>query len=151
MSRAPFITPGDLHIQTVLRDRHGTEVYRTDMQTYTIRAPDGNMTTFRVGENIGLTDGTEWNPSMSMRQQDPIDIAVCETCRRPPLSLFRPERPSHGLCNAAKAKNCADCGDSVCPRHCRQGPDRRFRCLRCASRDRIKRWIRPIFFGREEV
>jgi len=93
------------------------------------------------GDWIQLVDGLMWNPAL-LAQANPVLLTVCETCRRPPTR-------SHGCLAVRNCRVCADCGQGTCPRH-RKLIGGHWRCLSCARMFRIKRFVRSLFFAREE-
>ena len=129
--------------EALLRNLDGAIVIRSGSGTYNVNLPNGSTTQYQFSEFLQTVDGVSWSPHM-LQGQDPVLLACCNRCRRPPLF----ERPSHGLCTQPAVKRCARCHEPCCPRHQRRCTDRRIRCINCARWFRVRRFLRPLFFER---
>jgi len=119
-----------------ITDIDGTPVLEIGRHEYTVTHRDGSITNRNINENIPLVCGTVWGPLTK------IAVGICSQCREP--SLFA--RKTHGIVALSRAKDCADCGTLCCPRHRKQGRDRKWRCLKHHKARRVKDLVRPIFF-----
>ncbi len=139
------LPPDRQRIDSVIRNLDGKEVLRSSFVVETEVDDQGAMTTLKQSESFVLQDDTVWNHAQSMRQHDPVHLAVCEVCR----SESHPHASrSHGLMAVHNAARCRDCGRLCCPRHARQGSDGMTRCVACARRLQWKKILHRIFFVR---
>ena len=131
---------------TVLRDINGEIILEIGLEEYIVREADGSITFYRRSDNILLADFVEFNPGMLVGNT-PVLIGVCQQCRTFSVSLFRRQRPTHGIVTLARSKLCSDCGILCCPQHRKLGSDQRWRCLPCAKKYTAKQFIKSIFWS----
>jgi hypothetical protein len=147
MANAQIMPGTHQTVQTVIHDDAGHPILIIGTQEFTV-VEDGTLKQYALEDSILLQDGLAWNPAMAAGG-NPVLLTSCSTCRKPPLSLLRFERATHGLLSVRNARTCADCGIVTCPRH-RRLVAGHWRCLRCARWYRFKRLIRPLFFSSHE-
>ncbi len=134
---------------TQITDINGDIIAEIGLRQYTIRLPNGAIIHRRVNENMTLECGTMWNPGLMAMAK--IYVGVCQQCRRPSLFSYR----GHGLVATHRAKLCVDgCGQLLCPRHARQGRDKKWRCVSHHWTHVLTHFLqtlaRFIFFERED-
>jgi len=105
---------------------------------------DGALSSVRTTRAEEAADGEILVPIS--RPQDPL--VACRGCGNPGWSLFRRERPSHGILRKRNAHQCS-CGQYFCPRHAVKGHDGAWRCRACARRAAIAGFFRAIFLKTE--
>jgi hypothetical protein len=132
--------------RTILQDVDGQPLITIDSNEYSVMQPDGTVSVQTNRTSIVLVDGTTWSPAMAHRQNDPVMLAVCATCRRGVNEWFHHELPTHGLLAGSNAERCCECGETCCPRHRRRCSDDQVRCLVCARRFRRWAFVRSILF-----
>lgn len=135
---------------TVIRDINGEVLTQLELEETVTREPDGSTTSRRTSNNIQLTDSVVFNAGMLI-SNPPVYIGVCRQCRKFSVSLFRRQRPTHGITTLGRSKMCADCGTLCCPNHRRLSPDRKWRCFSCAKKYLAKEFIKSIFFSRRDI
>lgn len=151
MANNLFLPPVKNHTETVLRDLDGSEILRAGMDDFTMTDAQGMVTTHKSSECLTLVDGTVWNPGMSLRPNDPVNLAVCDLCRKPRRSFWSDDKPAHGIFALKNGKWCAGCGRMCCPRHIQVEPsDGNWRCPVCSMRYRRAGVLHSIFFRRVE-
>jgi len=135
---------------TEIADRYGTVICQIGSANYTVIDGYGRMQQFQRTSNITLSDGSVWNPLMM--KSPGIFIGVCESCRHPKFSIWRQERPTHGLTALHTATRCADahCNTLCCPRHSILCSDGCYRCPDCVKRYNGFSWLKGLFFKTEE-
>lgn len=139
--------PITTQVQNETRDVDGTVLITTTNGEISVVQPDGSLQIQRGYQAIVLVDDTIWNPSIAARAENPIDLAVCRTCRRGTRASGREEAPTHGLMAAQNAQRCPDCGELCCPKHQKRGYDNVIRCWGCDRRLGILDWLYDTFFG----
>ena len=138
------------HWITEVADRYGTVICRVGSSGYIVTDGYGQKHQFHTTSNITLSDGSAWNPLMM--KNPGIFIGVCESCRNPKFSIWRNERPTHGLTALHTATRCADshCHILCCPRHSILCSDGCYRCPDCAKSYNGFSWLKKLFFKTEE-
>lgn len=132
----------DKNSLTVILDKYGWVILEIGIEKYMLTQPDGSIEYYQKSFNIQTACGLAWNPGMLMANP-PVYVAICDQCRHPPISLFKKERPTHGIVTLGRAKLC-ECGTLCCPRH-RILIDGRWFCLSCAKKHRAKRLLISLF------
>jgi len=129
---------GDEHRTTTNRyvDARGREIDRTSYEEHETLHDDGSSDVTKDIENRIFPDGAVWNPAHSMRKEKPIDVGLCDACRK--------------LCGAHNLVHCARCGSPRCPRHRVSNSDGATRCPRCSLRFRIRRLLTFVFFKKDD-
>ena len=135
---------------TEITDRYGNVICQVGSATYTVTDRDGRVQRFQRNSNITLSDGSVWNPHMM--KEPGIFVGVCESCRHPKFSLWRQERPTHGLTALHTATRCANpsCHALCCPRHSILCSDGVYRCPDCVGTYNGFSWLKRLFFKMEE-
>ena len=132
---------------TVIRDSSGTVILEVGLEKYSVTDASGTINTYSRSNNLVLVDGSVWNPSHMIKPG--IFLGVCENCRHPQFSLFRRQKPTHGLCALHNATRCVACHDLCCPSHsilCGES----YKCPRCAKSHGLLSLLEVIFFKNEE-
>ena len=133
--------------ETILCDEQGQPILVNSSDKVTLFGPNNEMSEHTHDTGIRLVDGLIWFPYM-MRWTHPILLTTCSICRNPPVSIFRPEKATHGLLSVRNARVCVSCGSVSCSRH-RQLLDKGWYCIHCAGKARITRFITSLFFREE--
>jgi hypothetical protein len=129
--------------RTVIED-NGRVIAELGAEEVTHSDPDGTITTIRTSRNLVTSDRMVFNAGMLVANP-PIYIGVCDLCRTYQVSLFRRQRPTHGITTLARLKEC-ECGAACCPRHRVLSPwDQKYRCPSCARKHAFGRLLRFIF------
>ena len=132
------------HYQIVIHDQRGWPVLVIGRREYGVVDGHGAVLQFENSDYIQLVDSLAWCPAM-LEGPNPVMLTSCATCRRPPASLLKRERPTHGLLSVRNARTCVDCGAVTCPRH-RRLMGRHWRCIPCSRKSRLLSVIRTLFF-----
>lgn len=142
------VAPIERYLDTVIY-HDGEEIVRITATEMTMRHPDGHSEHRKLHPNTILDDYSNFNPAM-MFGQNPVELAICPLCRRPPYTFPLRDRPKVGLIRLSNAKRCAQpgCGVLCCPRHRRLCSDGHYRCTRCARKWRIAQIPVSLIFAR---
>lgn len=148
VAKQPPPIPAVSEIENAIYDQDGEVICVVGLKEYAVQEPDGSISLHKRSQNIETVDHQIWNPSMAMGPK-PILLGCCVICRSGSFSMFKRNRPSHGLCTLKNGRLCTDCGLFVCPHHRKVGSDGRARCPRCARNRRVRGLLTWVFFMRE--
>lgn len=132
---------------TEIRNTNGEVILEISMEETRLRMPDGSVVSQRSSTSIRTVDGSIWSPVQWMARPA-RHVGICDQCRHPAFSLFRRERPTHGIVLMKKAKLC-ECGALCCPKHCRLS-NGVWRCPACAKKHSIKQAFLAVFCTKEK-
>jgi hypothetical protein len=150
MNVNPLHQPITSSIESILLGLDLQRIITVSSKEYSITDPSGAISVQKIYTSIVLVDGTTWNPLHALRNNDPVLLAVCATCRRGVRYWFHEEPPTHGLLAAPNAAHCCECGETTCPRHRKLCTDGQVRCLRCARRYQRWAWLRALLWKEVE-
>jgi hypothetical protein len=141
----------NLRIETKFVDEEGNEILVTQYSEETAENVDESVSTVKRAENVILSSGESYNPSMSAGARPVLMVGLCVAClNERPFWPWRRGSRAHPLCNVRHLKHCLDCGRAVCPKHRKRSTyDKKERCFGCHRKHRRSLWLSWLFF--EEV
>jgi hypothetical protein len=140
----------NLRIETKYLDEKG-EILVTEYSEETSENADESINTVKRAQNIILSSGEAFNPSMSAGPKPVLAVGLCDECRNGrPFWPWKHRPKVSGLCNVQHLKPCEDCGKPQCPKHRKCSTyDKKHRCLRCHRKHKRGLFLGRIFY--EEV
>ena len=146
----PFnIAPPNVRRVSVILDEDGNVVEEFVYEDSMSLLPDGSILQEKRGTSKQLSDSSVWSPAMQAGKE-PVHVGICEDCRYPRFRGLRREEAKGGLVAMSHAVHCHRCGKLCCPRHATQCADDEVRCYACARTHGFLRFLKSIFFMREE-